>query len=235
VYLQEEPSVEVFRDYHYINRQKEKAGGLSLELGGVTIQRRRDVPYPAASLPSHPKNWNRTWFYCRDTSPEGENPLPGYRPTRLPSTGDLPDRLSTEERAQYATSIAKIKALIANGLTGVDLTRCWVSWNILPLSRRARLMYEYTGELNDPLRFSTAQLTEQDVNSTVKTLLGEKQEACNKTGLKPFYTKNPAPPVSIFPAVYSLRLTCLSYMCLPFRRLKRRPTPISGRKDLTRP
>jgi len=136
--------------------------------------------------------------------------LPGYRSTRLPNTGDLPDRLSTEERAQYATTIAKIKALIANGLTGIDLTRCWVGWNIMPLSRRNRLMFEYTGELNDPLRFSNAPLTEEEVNSTVKTLLGEKQEACNKAGLKPFYTKNPAPPVSIFPEIYNLCLACLT-------------------------
>ena len=160
--------------------------------------------------------------------------MPGYRPTRLPSTGDLPDRLSTDERAQYATTIAKIKTLIANGLTGVDLARCWVGWNILPLSRRARLMHEYTGESNDPLRFSNAELTEAEINGTVKTLLGEKQEACNKTGLKPFYAKNPAPPVSIFSEIFSPCHTCLSCLSSSFWRLKCRPTLISGRKDLTR-
>ena len=234
VYLQEEPSIEVFRDYHYINRQREKAGGLSLELGGVTIQRRRDVPYPSANLPSHPKNWNRTWFYCRDTSPEGENPLPGYRPTRLPNTGDLPDRLSLEERAQYATTIAKIRALIANGLTGIDLTRCWVGWNIQPLSRRDRLMCEYTGELNDPLRSSNADLTEEDINSLVKTLLGEKQEVCNRTGLRPFYTKNPAPPVSILSKIFSPYHFLFTWLAFIFWRLKRRLTLTSGREDLTR-
>ena len=82
----------------------------------------------------------------------------------------------------------------------------------MPLSRRDRLMSEYTGEPNDPLRYSNTQLIEQEVNSIVKTLLGEKQEACNKTGLNPFYTKNPAPPVSIFLETCSLclaRLTCI--------------------------
>ena len=160
--------------------------------------------------------------------------MPGYRPTRLPSTGSLPDRLSNEERAQYATTIAKIKALIANGLTGVDLTRCWVGWNILPLSRRDRLMCKYSGEPNDPLRFSSAELTEAEINSTVKTLLGEKQEACNRTGLEPFYAKNPAPPVSIFSEILNPCHICLS--CLPsyLWRLKRRPTLDFGRKSLTR-
>ena len=72
-------------------------------------------------------------------------------------------------------------------------------------------MSEYTGEPNDPLRFSNAELIEQEVNSTVKTLLGEKQEACNKTGLKPFYTKNPAPPVRILLVTCSL---CLFHLHL---------------------
>ena len=33
-YLQEEPSVDLFKEYFYINRQTEMADGLSLELGG---------------------------------------------------------------------------------------------------------------------------------------------------------------------------------------------------------
>jgi hypothetical protein len=195
VYLQEEPSVDLFHDYHYANRQTEVAAGTSLELGGISIQRRRDLPYPIALLPSHPKDWNKTWFYCKDTSPEGENPLPGYRPTRLCNTSELPNRMSAAERAKYAPAYAKIKALLANGLTGVDLTRCWVSWKILPLSRRDRLMHQFTGEPNDPLYFNATPLTEEDINSTVKGLLGEKQAVCNKTGLKPFCAKNPAPAV----------------------------------------
>ena len=127
VYLQEEPSVDLFHDYFYINRQTKVAAGPSLELGGVSIQRRRDLPYPAAVLPSHPKDWNKTWFYCKDTSPKEENLLPGYSPTRLCTSGELPDWMSTAERVKYAPAFVKVRALMANGLTGVDLTRCWVS------------------------------------------------------------------------------------------------------------
>ena len=43
VYLQQEPTVELFTD------------GPSLELGGISIQRRK-----AAAPPSHPKDWNQT-------------------------------------------------------------------------------------------------------------------------------------------------------------------------------
>ena len=76
-YLQEEPTVDLFRDFFYINRQTEIADGPSLEFGGISIQRWRHVSFPSATLRSHPKYWNRTWFYCRDTAPEEENPLPG--------------------------------------------------------------------------------------------------------------------------------------------------------------
>ena len=69
VYLQEEPSVELFWEYFYLNRQNEFTNGPSLELGGISIQRRRDAHFPYARLPSHPKDWNQTWFYCKDTSP----------------------------------------------------------------------------------------------------------------------------------------------------------------------
>ena len=39
VYLQEEPSVELFREYFYLNRKNEFTDGPSLELGGISIQR----------------------------------------------------------------------------------------------------------------------------------------------------------------------------------------------------
>ena len=55
VYLQEEPSVELFREYFYLNRQNEYSNGPSLELCGVLIQRRRDAIFPYAQPPSHPQ------------------------------------------------------------------------------------------------------------------------------------------------------------------------------------
>jgi hypothetical protein len=120
--------------------------------------------------------------------------------------------MSAAERAKYAPAYTKIKALLVNGLTGVDLTRCWVSWKILPLSRRDRLMHQFTGEPNDPLCFNATPLTEEDINSTVKGLLGEKQAVCNKTGLKPFCAKNPAPAVrNSFPSIGQIHL----YFVLP--------------------
>ena len=71
VYLGEEPNLLIFRELFYLNRHNECANGKSLELGGVSIQHRRDVIFPYANPLSHPKDWNQTWFYCQDTSPAG--------------------------------------------------------------------------------------------------------------------------------------------------------------------
>ena len=50
VYLGEEPSLLLFRELFYMNRQNERANGPSLELSGISIQRRRDCLFPYAEL-----------------------------------------------------------------------------------------------------------------------------------------------------------------------------------------
>lgn len=168
-----------------------------LKLGGISIQRRRDGYFPSATLPSHPKGWIRTWFYCKNTALADENPLLGYRVDRLPMDFNPPSKIIPEEHAESLPAYSKVRALLANGLTGVDLAWCWVAWKILPLSRRTGLMCEYSGEPNDPQRYNSVNFTTNEVNKTVKSLLGKNQENYNKTGLLPFYKLNPAPAVSI--------------------------------------
>ena len=56
VYLGEEPNLLLFREKFYLNHQDECASGQSLELGGVSIQRRRDIIFPYAKASSHPKD-----------------------------------------------------------------------------------------------------------------------------------------------------------------------------------
>ena len=62
---------------------------------------------------------------------------------------------------------------MANGLTGIDHVRCWVSWSILPLSRRPGLMCEYTSDLKDPLGHYETEMTEVDINDMTKSLLND--------------------------------------------------------------
>jgi len=168
-----------------------------LELGGISIQRRRDAIFPYACLPSHPKDWNQTWFYCKDTSPADENPLPGYRDQRLDTKHRLPKKLTAAEHAKLAPTIAKVKALLGNGLTGIDLVRGWISWRIIPLSRRPGLMCTYSGSVKDPLHYSSAPLPDETVNEMTKVLLNEELENCSKVGLNPFCKLNPPPDVSL--------------------------------------
>ena len=104
VYLQQEPT-----------RHNECTNGLSLELGGISIQRRQGAVFPLIVLPSHPKDWNQTWFYCEDTSPANEKPLPGYRPDRLDSKFTLPDKLTVTERKRLLPSIKRIKLCWGTG------------------------------------------------------------------------------------------------------------------------
>ena len=108
----------------------------------------------------------------------------------------MPQRLSSAEWAKYAPQLAKLRAFMANGLTGVDFVRCWISWSVLPLSRRPCLMCEYTGDVEDPQRHINIQVTDEEVTESVKKILNELEVVCSQTRLNPFYTKNRPPAVS---------------------------------------
>ena len=69
-YLQMAPSLELFLEIFYcIPSHKNKPLG---PYGGVSIQRRRECDFPALVLASHPKGWQNSYFYCKDTSPESD-------------------------------------------------------------------------------------------------------------------------------------------------------------------
>ena len=54
-YLQEEPTVELFRDFFYLNRRTEFTDGPNNKLGGVSIWKRKDVNFPHANIIATPK------------------------------------------------------------------------------------------------------------------------------------------------------------------------------------
>ena len=108
----------------------------------------------------------------------------------------MPDKLSPAERQPLAPTINKTKALLGNGLNGIDLVRVWIAWQVIPLSRRPGLMCDYTGLNNDPLRHSPDDLPEDVVDDMTKSLLNESLADCGKVGLSPFCKANPAPTVS---------------------------------------
>ena len=108
---------------------------------------------------------------------------------------ELPEMLTEEEEATFVPIFGKLRALTTKGLTGIDLIRCWIEWQIMPLSRREGLMCQYDGNLNNAQRFTNVMLDTEEINSPVKKLCGETKEACSKIGLKPFCRANPAPEV----------------------------------------
>ena len=160
--------------------------------------------FPYVELPSHPKDWNQTWFYCQDTSPVGENPLPDFRALRLEPTHPLSDKLTAIERLPLTPKIKRIKALLGNGLDGIDLVQVWIAWRIIPLSRRPGLMCNYSGEKNEPQRHNPDDLPDDVVEATTQSLLKEGTVNSNAFGLLPFCQKNPAPAVSFQPSGYVL-------------------------------
>ncbi|KAI4963873.1 hypothetical protein ZWY2020_010341 [Hordeum vulgare] len=120
-YLGIEPTIPLFREFFYLNCKKEWADGPNLELGGVTIQRRHEIGFPAATLPNHPKGWGKPWFYCKNIAPAQESPLSGLKEERLPMDFQLPGALTPEEQAAHTFVLEKLRGLNANGLIGVDL------------------------------------------------------------------------------------------------------------------
>ena len=115
---------------------------------------------------------------------------------RLESKHPLPDKLTSVERLPLNPTIRKIKALLGNGLTGIDLVRVWVTWRILPLSRRSGLMCTYIGEKDDSMHHNPEDLPDDVVDATVQSLLKEGTVTSNTFSLLPFCKNNPAPAVS---------------------------------------
>ena len=56
--LQEEPTVELFWDFFHLNCRTKFVDRPNTKLGGVSIQKRKDVSFPHAKLHGHPKDWN---------------------------------------------------------------------------------------------------------------------------------------------------------------------------------
>ena len=104
--------------------------------------------------------------------------------------------MSPAARQKLAPTMSKVKALLGNGLNGIDLVRVWLAWRVIPLSRRPGLMCDYTGQKNDPLRHSPDDLPDDVIDDRTKSLLNESLADCGKVGLSPFCKANPAPAVS---------------------------------------
>ena len=89
---------------------------------------------PPLKLLSHTKDWQKTFFYCHDTSPDDELCLPGYSIDPLVIRAKHNSFASEEERVKLDPLLRKINVLTTHGLKGTDLIKMWMSWRIQPLS-----------------------------------------------------------------------------------------------------
>ena len=64
-------------------------------------------------------------------------------------------------------------------------------------------MYKYGGCLDDSLRYSSIQLTEEDIVAMSTILVNGKYEDCSKVGLNPFCKLNPALEVNHLDLLFS--------------------------------
>jgi len=195
-YLQIPPSLDFFLEIFYCNpsRKNQPLG----PYGGVSIQRRKECNFPALALASHPKGWQNTYFYCKDTSPEAdEAKFPAFRNSPLVYTSKMNSYADLGKREALEGLHCRARALLAHGLRGTDLVKCWIGWFIQPLSIRTRLFHEYTEETTDNMRYSEITLLEDQVVKNAKRLLGEKKTAIAENGLAPFSTKNKPPTVKL--------------------------------------
>ena len=165
-----------------------------MECGGVTIQKRAKSNFPAPKLMSKVKNWQRSFFYCTVESPTGEHPLPGFRESQFEFHDNLNLFPMETHKKRNEPILARMKALLAHGLTGTDLTKCWVGWQIQPLSIRDRLMCEYTGR-GDSMCFAQNAISSGALVTACKRFLAERIDDIKKVSLPPFCQANPAPPV----------------------------------------
>ena len=101
-----------------------------------------------------------------------------------------------EARENLVPLVKRVKALIVHGLTGLDLTRCWVFWHIQPLSIRNRLLCQYSGSATDTMRYSAKVPTDAELTKMLRNLVGISKSSILSVGLAPFSVLNPAPAVS---------------------------------------
>src|SRR3954464_5894553 len=87
--MQIKPTLSLFVEFYYYNRQTKYSGGPALECGGVTIQKRAKSIFPAPKMMSKVKDWQKSFFYFTVEAIKGEHPLPSFHGRQLEFHGSL--------------------------------------------------------------------------------------------------------------------------------------------------
>src|SRR4051812_21303409 len=100
----------------------------------MSIQRCAQCNFPKMKLHSRVKEWQRSFFYSNDTNLAGEPPLPDFREERLLYSSILNSWTRVEDKKELKPILRRVDALLSHGLRDIDLTKCWVIWQVQPLS-----------------------------------------------------------------------------------------------------
>ena len=88
--------------------------------GGLGIQMRGEISFPAMILPDSVRGWQSTWFYCKDQpTPRQSTGLPPFTMDRVRKPSSL--KVLPEEKAQVKVLVDRVVQLIRDGVTGMDL------------------------------------------------------------------------------------------------------------------
>lgn len=109
-----------------------------------------------------------------------------------------------ESRKKPKPIFMRIKALLAHGLKATELIRCWIGWCIQLLSVCPHLFHQYSGRLDDEMRYSNKSLELAKLVKFVKKLLGETIKEIGIEGLPPFHENNRLPRYANFGPYFSV-------------------------------
>ena len=127
-YLGAPPSIDFWLAFFGCNSQREATYAPFLQCGAISFQRRKGSIFPKLALANKIKGWQRTFFYCKDTSPEGEIRLPPWSPLPFEATPALSSKPDPSSLSSIEILLNKVRVLTLHGLTGLDLISCWTKW-----------------------------------------------------------------------------------------------------------
>ena len=117
-YLGAPPSIDFWLALFGCNSQREVTDAPFLQCGAISFQRRKGSIFPKLALAKKVKDWQRTFFYCKDTSPESEIHLPPWSPLPFEATSALSSKPDPSSLASIEILLDKVRALTLHGLTG---------------------------------------------------------------------------------------------------------------------
>ena len=189
-YLGIPPSIDFWLALFNCNSQRETTDGPFLQCGAISFQRRRGSIFPKLTLAKKIKDWQRTFFYCKNTSPEGEIPLPFWSPLPFEATDALSSKPDPSSLPFVESLLDKVRALTLHGLTGLDLISCWTKWRVQPVSRRSRLMMDFTCHANDVDRTCLEDWDKGEWINFIRRVTDEDIDSYDNVGLAPFWAEH---------------------------------------------